>query len=134
MENRFLNESALKDLIQRASTSTDPDAREDLELVKKALEKFHQYVDTVVTEEAKLLLQRSTLTGEDYRNAVLAYDEKRHIAHEKAIGDAKLLNRLAPAYNVPPVFTGDETKRHEIADFCLEVDGYFFRNRMMKLS
>ena len=134
MENSYLNESALKDLIQRVSTGTGPDAREDLDTVKKALEKFHNYVNTVVTNEADLLFQRGALQGEDYKNAVSAYDEKRHIAHEKAIGDAILLNRLAPAYNVPPVFTGDETKRHQIADFCLEVDGYFFRNRMMKLS
>ncbi len=55
-------------------------------------------------------------------------------AHEKAIGDAKLVNRLAAREGLPPIFTGDETQRHQIADFCLELDQYLFQNRRMKLS
>ena len=91
-------------------------------------------IDTVVTGETKLLLQGSSLDGQEYRDAITQYDGDRHSAHEKAIGDAKLVNRLAAREGLPPIFTGDETQRHQIADFCLELDQYFFQNRRMKLS
>ena len=134
MEKQFLNESALKDLIRRLSTSNDPDDRDDFDIVTKAMEAFHNYVDTVVKGETNLLLQGSNLDGQEYRDAITNYDGDRHSAHEKAIGDAKLLNRLAAREGLPPIFTGDETQRHQVADFCLELDQYFFQNRRMKLS
>ena len=134
MEKKYLNESALKDLIRRLSTSNDPDAREDFDIVTKAMEAFHRYVDTVVTGETKLLLQGSNLDGQEYRDAITQYDGDRHSAHEKAIGDAKLINRLAAREGLPPIFTGDDTQRHQVADFCLELDQYLFQNRRMKLS
>ena len=134
METQYLNGTALKDLIHRLSVSNDPDAREDLGSVQDAMKSFHNYVDTVVEGEARLLFRGSGLEGQEYRDAVAQYDEDRHNAHEKAIGDAVLLNRLASRNGLPPVFTGDETQRHQIAEFCLETEQYFFRNRRMKLS
>ena len=131
---KFLNESALKDLIRRLSTSNDPDDQEDFDIVTKAMEAFHNYVDTVVKGETNLLLQGSNLDGQEYRDAITNYDGDRHSAHEKAISDAILVNRLAARNGLQPIFTGDETQRHQIADFCLELDQYFFQNRRMKLS
>ena len=134
MDMQFLDENALKALIRRLSTSNDPYAREDLDTVEKAMEAFHNYINTVVDGEMKLLMQGSSLEGQEYRDVVISYDGDRHSAHEKAIGDAKLVNRLAAREGLPPIFTGDETQRHQIADFCLELDQYLFQNRRMKLS
>ena len=134
MDMQFFDESALKALICRFSTSSDPYAREDLDTVEKAMEAFHNYINTVVDGEMKLLMQGSSLEGQEYRDVVISYDGDRHSAHEKAIGDAKLVNRLAAREGLPPIFTGDETQRHQIADFCLELDQYLFQNRRMKLS
>ena len=134
MDMQFFDENALKALIRRFSTSSDPYAREDLDTVEKAMEAFHNYVNTVVDGEMKLLIQGSRLDGQEYRDAITQYDGDRHSAHEKAIGDAKLVNRLAAREGLPPIFTGDDTQRHQVADFCLELDQYFFQNRRMKLS
>ena len=134
MDMQFLDENALKALIRRLSTSNDPYAREDLDTVEKAMEAFHNYINTVVDGEMKLMMQGSSLEGQEYRDAVSQYDSDRHSAHEKAIGDAKLINRLASQKGLPPVFTGDDTQRHQVADFCLELDRYLFQNRRMKLS
>ena len=134
MDMQFFDENALKALIRRFSTSSDPYAREDLDTVEKAMQAFHNYINTVVDGEMKLLMQGSSLEGQEYRDVVIIYDGDRHSAHEKAIGDAKLVNRLAAREGLPPIFTGDETQRHQIADFCLELDQYLFRNRRMKLS
>ena len=98
------------------------------------MEAFHRYVDIVVTGETKLLLQGSSLDSQEYRDAITQYDGDRHSAHEKAIGDAKLVNRLAAREGLPPIFTGDDAQRHQVADFCLELDQYFFQNRRMKQS
>ena len=98
------------------------------------MQAFHNYVNTVVDGEMKLLIQGSSLEGQEYRDAIISYDGDRHSAHEKAIGDAKLVNRLAAREGLPPIFTGDETQRHQIADFCLELDQYLFQNRRMKLT
>ncbi len=76
-------------------TSNDPYAQEDLDTVEKAMLAFHNYVNTVVDGEMKLLIQGSSLEGQEYRDAIISNDGDRHSAHEKAIGDAKLVNRLA---------------------------------------
>ena len=134
METHFLNNIALKKLIHQLSARTDPDAREDLDIVAEAMKSFHNYVNAVIVGETNLLLQGNTLEGQEYRDAVSQYDGNRHSAHEKAIGNAILINRLAAREGMSPVFTGDDTQRHQIADFCLELDQYLFRNRRMKLS
>ena len=134
MDKKYLNEAALKDLIRRFSTSNDPYAQEDLDTVEKAMLAFHNYVNTVVDGEMKLLIQGSSLDGQEYRDAITQYDGDRHSAHEKAIGDAKLVNRLAAREGLPPIFTGDDTQRHQVADFCLELEEHLFQNRRMKLS
>lgn len=113
---------------------SDPYAKDDLDTVEKAMQSFHNYVNTVVGGEMKLLIQGSSLEGQEYRDAIAQYDGNRHSAHEKAIGNAKLVNRLAAREGLPPIFTGDENQRHQVADFCLELDWYLFQNRRMKLS
>ena len=98
------------------------------------MQAFHNYVNTVVEGEMKFLLQTGSLDGQEYRDAVSQYDGDRHSAHERVISDVKLLNRLAAREGVPPVFTGDDTQRHQVADFCLELEEHLFRKRRMKLS
>jgi len=135
MKAQYLDENALKALINRVSTSSDPNARDDLEIVNKAIESFHNYVNAVVRGERDLLIQCSSLEGQAYRDAISSYDECRHVAHETAIFNVKLLNRLATQqYNMQPIFTGDDSQRHQVADFCLELDQYLFMNRRIKLS
>lgn len=134
MDMQFFDENALKALIRRFSTSSDPYAREDLDTVEKAMQAFHNYINTVVDGEMKLLIQGGSLEGQEYRDAIAQYDGNRHSAHERAISDVMLLNRLAAREGLPPIFTGDDTQRHQVADFCLELDQYFFQNRRMKLS
>ena len=132
MENQFLDESALKALIRSIGAGTN--AQDDLDLVKGLMESFHSYVHAVVEGETDLLIKGSSLEGQEYRDAVSRYDQNRHASHENAIINVRVLNRLASEYNLSPVFTGDDTQRRQIAEFCLELDQYLFRNRRLKLS
>ncbi len=123
----YLDEEAFVALTSRAS-------EEDRDLLYKMIKSFHAYVDTVVNGEAKFMLIGKGLQGQAYRDAMSDYDRERHSNHEDAIIHARVLNRLAAEYQLPPVFLGDDTQRHQVADFCLELEQYLFRNRRMKLS
>lgn len=133
MELQYLNESSLRELVRRITTGIDPESREDLETLENILPSFHAYVDAVVSGEIRLLLSAQA-EGQAYRDLVGHYDQARHAAHETAIINVRVLNRLAGLYDLPPVFTGDDAQRHQVASFCLELDQYLFVNRRMKLS
>ena len=133
MEVQYLDEIALKALAHRITTSSDPDSRENKEDLENILCSFHAYVDAVVCGETDLLFFDPT-DGQTYRDQVMKYDQNRHGCHETSIINVRVLNRLAARHGIPPVFTGDDTQRHQVAAFCLELDQYFFMNRRMKLS
>ena len=63
------------------------------------------------------------------RDMVGEYDAIRHNAHEDAITSAAVLNRLADRQGIAPLYTGDITDRHQVADFCLEMTAWLFQNR-----
>ena len=134
MEKTYLNAYVMKTLVQRVTTGVEAQSSDDAEILEDAISSFHAYVDAVFQGETQLLLHEYGTDGLQYREMVSQYDQNRHGCHETAIINVKLLNRLAATYGLEPVFTGDDTQRHQIADFCLETVQYFFRNRRMKLS
>lgn len=67
-----------------------------------------------------------------YREMITRYDRRRHDAHEEAIANVRLVNRLAEMYGVAQLFTGDDQERLQVADFCLDVTVQIFQNRMMQ--
>lgn len=133
MDKKYLNENALKELIRRIMTGIDPICQQDQETIESILPSFHNYVNAVVKGEIGILLNPQA-TGQPYRDMVTQYDQTRHSAHETAIINVRVLNRLANLYALPPVYTGSADERHQIATFCLELDVYMFENRRMKLS
>lgn len=133
MENKYLDESSFRSLIHQITAGIDPDSRDNLEVLETILPSFHAYVDAVVSGETRLLLSGRP-DGQAYRDLIMQYDDARHSRHEAAIVNVRVLNRLAGLYDLPPVFTGDDASRHQVAAFCLELDQYFFVNRRMKLS
>ena len=70
--------------------------------------------------------------GDEYREMVSRYDRNRHNAHEDAIANVRLVNRLATMYDSEPLFTGDDQERLQVADFCLDVTVQIFQNRIMQ--
>ena len=134
MASMYLNAATLQELIRKITTGIDPQCRDDLETLNDAFSSFHAYADAVIRGEIRLQTDGHGTDGQDYRNMVFQYDQTRHSCHEAAIVNVRVLNRMAALYELDPVFTGDDAHRHQVADFCLEMDQYFFRNRRMKLS
>ncbi len=116
----YFNPEAFEMLLMRAR-STGP---EDLELLRDATKDCLHYVQTVCDGENLL-----NTADEPDRSMAGDYDAKRHSAHENAITSAALLNRFALQQGCAPAFTGDTAERHQVADFCIEMTDWLFRNR-----
>ena len=132
MENKYLDETALKELIRRITAGTGEKSREDQDALRDIFPAFHAYVDAVVRGETELTMNPQT-EGRAYQDMVKAYDQARHSCHETAIISARVLNRLAERYRVQLPFTGDASDRRQVAGFCLEITAMLFRERRMIL-
>ncbi len=129
VDKMFFDEEAYNALFEAIRTSSDPDAGMDLDALNSAMESFCDYVDGVDNTELAIKMAYARLEGEDLRESVQRYDGLRRQRHEAAIGNVRLVNRLAKMYGVKPLFVGDEQDRLQIADFTLEVVNYLFKNR-----
>ena len=121
-QTRFLNPVAFQSISDKATG-------DDLELIEEIVKNCAEYVKDVDVGEAQIKRFYATLEGEELRERVAAVDQRRRIRHNEAITSCKMLNRLASVYNTDNVFTGDDTDRLQIADFCLDVTVTIFQNR-----
>lgn len=121
--------SALEAAVKRAVLAGDADAVEDLDFLKKAVLSFANYVYTVNEEQIETKFAKGVLKGEEYQEVVSHFDQTRHTAHEQAIVNARMLNRIASAYGIKDVFLGDPLNRREVGHFCGEICGWIFESR-----
>ncbi len=119
----------LENKIKLKAASGYEDALEDLLLLKKAVLAFAHYVYMVNEEQIETRLASGVKTGEELKNTVAHFDATRHNAHESAIVNSNMLNRIASAYGVEHIFTGDPSNRREVGDFCGQITAWFFENR-----
>ena len=129
MDQKFFDEAAYLELFAAIKGSSDPDAGLDLDALNSAMESFCDYVDGVDNTELAIKMAYARLDGEELRESVQRYDGLRRQRHEAAIGNVRLINRLAKLYGVKPLFVGDEKDRLQVADFTLEVVTFLFKNR-----
>ena len=119
-------------LADKIKSKADTDSQEDLEALSDAMTSFREYVNKVDAGEQQILLAAVRFEGDEYREMVSRYDRNRHNAHEDAIANVRLVNRLATMYDSEPLFTGDDQERLQVADFCLDVTVQIFQNRIMQ--
>ena len=128
----FFNHDAYIELAEKIKASGSPDAAEDLEALNDAMTSFREYVMKVDVGEQQIRLASVRFEGDEYREMLTRYDRTRHDAHETAIANVRLVNRLAELYGVGPLFTGNDQNRLEVADFALDVVVQIFQNRIMQ--
>ena len=127
----YFDYNAYTTLVDKIKAKGDADAQEDLEALDDAMTSFREYVAKVDAGEQQIKLAAVRFEGMEYREMVMKYDQNRHNQHEAAIANVRMVNRLAEMYSVTPLFTGDDTERLQVADFCLDVVVQLFNNRMM---
>ena len=128
----FFNYDAYAQLADKIKASGSEDAADDLEALDDAMTSFREYVNKVDAGKQQIKLAAVRFEGEEYREMITRYDRNRHNQHEEAIANVRLVNRLAEIYGVSPLFTGDDTERLQVADFCLDVVIQLFQNRIMQ--
>ena len=121
--------AALIAALGRAAGAGEPDAAEDLEYVEGHMRNFLAYVYAVGTSEIGIGAAEAALTGEALRTRVTELDRERSRNHDAAIASASALNRIAAAYGIGPIYTGDPARRRQVAAFCMEVTAHLFANR-----
>lgn len=131
MGTNFFDYDAYIALAARIKESNSVDAQEDLEALDDAMTSFREYVNKVDAGEQQIRLASVRFEGDEYREMVTRYDQRRHDQHESAIANVRLVNKLAELYGVPALFTGDDKMRLEVADFCLDVVVKLFNNRSL---
>ncbi len=124
MKKDFFNHDAYLLLSEKARGEAD-----DLDVIKEAMESFCEYVRVVDDTEVAIRMASFRLEGYDLRQAIENYDKSRRLAHNSAIVNARMINRIAALYAVDAIFTGDYDDRLQVADFCLEVTNALFVNR-----
>ncbi len=121
----LFNLNAYNALIETAASAAktgDEDAIDDVAFIKKATDSWHGYVSTVDMTETRIKVARFRCEGEEYREVVAEADRARRNAHEAAIANAAIVNRIARAYGISEkIFRGDLNDRYQVADFCLAV-------------
>ena len=100
------------------------------EFIDSSLNRFRDYVNSVVTMEYRMGIATAVKEGEELREIIQTLDRSRHIAHESAISACSQLNRLSERVGLPPFFDGDINDRYQVADFCKDfVDEMWFNGR-----
>ena len=120
---------SLENTIKQQAIAGNEDALDDLGFLKKAVLSFARYVYMVAEERIEVRLAKGVKTGDDLRDTLSHFDTVRHNAHEAAIANTNMLNRIASAYRVEHVFTGDAANRSEVGEFCGEITAWLFENR-----
>lgn len=113
------------------SAHKDDDPEFILESIKMAMKSFCDYVDVVYNMETRIKIAATRYEGSDYREFVMNLDRGRRIAHENAIGQLSMLNRLCKMLEVEPLFDGDLNDRYQVADFCMAITKELFDKRSM---
>lgn len=121
----------LKDKLFHEASSGSRDAREDIAHVRGCIVTCCEYIKTV--DETEYVSSAAKYTEEMQYAAQIAnqQDKSRHFAHEAAIVNVRMLNRICDAYQVDKVFVGNESDRYEIGHFCGEFANMIFRHRTL---
>lgn len=121
MENILKNK--VNGLMNAITNSEFNDMVED---VKDTLQLCSDYVALVANEEASIQMARMRLEPADYRSFVKNIDSNRRARHEALMANINMLNRLAAALKVEPVFDVDIDDRESYFRVAKQVvDEYF---------
>ena len=127
--NYFLNYENYLTLIDHINKVKTEESVEDADSIRSAVESFVGYVREVCVSETRTKLAYGQYEGSELRDLVESYDKTRTRAHEAAIANVGMINKIAEFYGVDPVFTGNVHERLEVAAFCMEMTEKIFLDR-----
>lgn len=95
----------------------DGDQKEAFDTVEMAAMSFPKYTNTVIREQVVgNMLDLRDLEPQQVAQIRMDLDRQRHDAHEAAIGNMNLFNRLAEFHNQDKIFDVNTDDRYAVAD------------------
>lgn len=131
-ERMLFNYDAYKLLVDAINEkeSGDPDLLlESHEMIEMGLKSCADYVERVDAMELAMPRLMATTSGAEYRDRVSSLDSARKIAHDAAIAQARIINRMCHMYGVTPVCLADLNDRIQVGDYCIDVTRTIFEKR-----
>ena len=112
-------------------------SKEDVELLEfiyGALKSFEEYHSAVIADQLfPLVYSGGGIDGEQYRTQRTSFDRQRTVAHNAVIANVNLLNRMASAAGIEPIYEGvvseDRPYRRMIANAVFEYITYVIDHR-----
>lgn len=103
----------------------DGDRDDAFNTIAEAFNSFSAYQNTVIRMTAMQPIIYAHCEGEELRDKMTDLDNTRHSAHESAIANLTMLNRICDAYRTERIADIDTKDRYQVADFvgqyCAEV-------------
>ena len=105
-----------------------------LEFIYGALKSFEEYHSAVIADQLfPLVYSGGGIDGEQYRTQRTSFDRQRTVAHNAVIANVNLLNRMASAAGIEPIYEGvvseDRPYRRMIANAVFEYITYVIDHR-----
>ena len=95
----------------------DGDEEEAYDTVSQSLDSFTNYANTVIRQQTMLPIYYARYDGEELRDKVTNLDTRRRYAHDNAIGNLNMLNRISDRLGLEPFADIDTSDRYKVADF-----------------
>lgn len=114
-------------LIEATKKDEDPEFLQ--ETITMAMKAFSSYVDIVYNMEVRMKIAMTRMEGSEYRDFVMNLDTGRRHAHENAIGQCSMLNRICRMLEVEEICDCDINDRYAVADFCMAITKEIFDKR-----
>lgn len=95
----------------------DGDEEEAYDTVSQSLDSFTNYANSVIRQQTMLPIYYARYDGEDLRERVSNLDTRRRYAHDNAIGNLNMLNRISDKLGLEPFADIDTEDRYKVADF-----------------
>lgn len=101
------------------------DKDDAFETIGTALDSIPTYQNTVIRMTATQPIIYARYEGQELRDKIANLDTSRKLAHESAIANLTMLNRICDAYGTERIADIDTKDRYQVADFvgqyCAEV-------------
>ena len=114
-----MNRQALDRLIE--SSKDDPEL---LEAIQDALKSFEEYHTAIYSMETRRKILQVSADTRTYQMEMMEMDQNRTNRHNAVLANVSMLNNIAAAAGLPPVYDGsisrEQPYRRQVADAVLQ--------------
>lgn len=126
INNNLFDYSVYNAVIEVAENENDIEA---VDMIRDSLKSAVEYIHIVDDIEISLISWKLGLDAADYRFKVQEADRCRRVAHDAAIAQCRIANRISNTLVGRKICTANLDDRLEVAEYCMEVAKIIFHYR-----